>query len=434
MNFDELLSQLRKDAATIQQIATMLGITLPGRFPTSVTKLNDCLDVYSATKAVIAGVVNDARNGSSIESLAKLSADFDSNWDKFAKEYNALFNNSTSAQQTNILETFARAHFGDAVFNSGSVIKNETPNILGGIVTFKNGVNAFKGSFRNPTEAAAKIKAGVDNIVVATEKIADSINNIYKNIKGKGNVTGISGIPVLDRLSQLHTNKLVAPATSAIHIGTSGIATAASAGNLINDIKRGDINSAITDARTTASNAKQLANDIKNFGKATPTATSIPATSSNSGINPSQSGTNAAGNQTATNDSQQQDNSNADSYVCSTATLKCSCGDKSAKLTVYPDRTVFLTGQPMANISDHISLYNIAAFGKCHTTAFPPTGSATAANHGRLTPMPCVPGTISEWMAGKNDVIVKGKSALLKSSYCRCKWGGIITITNDGQK
>lgn len=123
----------------------------------------------------------------------------------------------------------------------------------------------------------------------------------------------------------------------------------------------------------------------------------------------------------------------ADSYVTSGATMKCSCGDKTAKLTVYPDRTVYLTEKPMANISDHVPMYNIASFGKCRTTSYPPTGSATAANHGCLTPMPCVPGTNSNWLQGKSDYIIKGKPALLKSSYCKCQWGGIITITDDGQ-
>ena len=124
----------------------------------------------------------------------------------------------------------------------------------------------------------------------------------------------------------------------------------------------------------------------------------------------------------------------SDSYVTSKATLKCSFGDKTSKLTVYPDRTVELTTKPTANISDHISMYNIAPFGKCHTTCYPPTGSATAANHGHLTPMPCVPGTDTNWINGKDDYIIKGNPALLKSSYCRCKWGGVITITDDGQR
>lgn len=123
----------------------------------------------------------------------------------------------------------------------------------------------------------------------------------------------------------------------------------------------------------------------------------------------------------------------ADSYVTSGAKIKCSCGDKMSTLTVYPERTGFLTDKPVANVSDHTSMYNIAPFGKCHTTNYPPTGSATSANHGCLTPMPCVPGTHSKWENGKNDYIIKGDSALLKSSYCRCCYGGIITIVDDGQ-
>lgn len=88
----------------------------------------------------------------------------------------------------------------------------------------------------------------------------------------------------------------------------------------------------------------------------------------------------------------------------------------------------------MANITDHTALYNISPFGKCHTTKYPATGAATAAAHGRLTPMPCVPGTMSNWNNGKDDYIIKGAPALLKSSYCRCCYGGVITITDDGQK
>lgn len=100
---------------------------------------------------------------------------------------------------------------------------------------------------------------------------------------------------------------------------------------------------------------------------------------------------------------------------------------------MYPDRTIWLTGQPQANISDHVPMRNIAPFGRCHTTAYPATGAATAAAHGKLTPMPCVPNTPFPWMGGKNDVILKGQPALLKSSTCKCVWGGTITITFDGQ-
>lgn len=121
------------------------------------------------------------------------------------------------------------------------------------------------------------------------------------------------------------------------------------------------------------------------------------------------------------------------SYVCSGAKMICSFGDKVAALNVFPDRTVYLAGKPMANVSDHISLSNIQCFGKCHTTSFPDTGYATSSNHGKLIPMPCVPGTISDWIEGKKDYIIKGKSAVLSTSYCKCKWGGTIRIIFDGQ-
>lgn len=122
-----------------------------------------------------------------------------------------------------------------------------------------------------------------------------------------------------------------------------------------------------------------------------------------------------------------------DSYVCSGATMKCSMGTSQAKLTVLPSRTVFLTGQPMANISDHLSMVNLAPFGRCRSLGFPATASATAAAHGKLTPMPCMHNTPFPWMNGKNDYIVKGDPALLKSSTCSCMWGGTISITDDGQ-
>ena len=123
----------------------------------------------------------------------------------------------------------------------------------------------------------------------------------------------------------------------------------------------------------------------------------------------------------------------ADSYVCSGATMKCTMGEKTAKLTVLPNRTVFLCGQPMANISDHKSMVNLAPFGRCRSLGYPATAAATAAHHGHLTPMPCVHNTPIPWMNGKTDYIIKGQPALLKSCKCQCMWGGTISIIQDGQ-
>ena len=123
----------------------------------------------------------------------------------------------------------------------------------------------------------------------------------------------------------------------------------------------------------------------------------------------------------------------ADTYVCSGAMMKCTMGSSPAKLTVLPNRMVFLAGQLMANISDHQAMVNFAPFGVCRSLAFPPTASATAAAMGTLTPMPCIHNTPAPWIGGKMDYLIKGQPALLKSCTCQCMWGGTISLINNGQ-
>lgn len=472
MSFDSILDSARKAAEIIQSVADKLKITLPKDFPDQIVQLNNCLDVYSASKTMIAAVVSDARGGFNVESMAKLTANFDTNWDAFAKEYNELFNKSTAEQQTNVLETFARTHFGDNVFTAGSIIKNETPAILGGIVTFKAGINSFKGSYRNPEEAVNKIKTGIDSITAATEKIAGSLNNIAKTIQGGDGATGVA---LLEKLSKLHEIKLLNVTSNALGVAQHGMAAYGSGKaalgssmaalgdvkDLLGDIKKGNLKGVISSGKATVDSVKDAIDDVKDTiksgkktiesakatlsglkgnvsdGQLTGAAANISGTSGASrmaGSRGSAATSRSADTANQGGQDKQNESGKSDSYVCSGAIMQCTFGDKKAKLTVYPDRTVFLTGQPMANISDHQSMYNIAGFGKCHTTRYPATGAATAANHGKLTPMPCVPGTNTEWKNGKDDYIIKGDAALLKSSYCKCCWGGIITITDDGQK
>ena len=123
----------------------------------------------------------------------------------------------------------------------------------------------------------------------------------------------------------------------------------------------------------------------------------------------------------------------SDSYVCSGAMMRCTMGTSPAQLTVLPSRTVFLCGQPMANISDHKSMVNLAPFGLCRSLGFPATASATAAHHGVLTPMPCVHNTPAPWMPGKIDYLIQSQPALLRTCKCQCMWGGMISLVTDGQ-
>ena len=64
---------------------------------------------------------------------------------------------------------------------------------------------------------------------------------------------------------------------------------------------------------------------------------------------------------------------------------------------------------------------------------YPPTAAATAANYGKLTPMPCVPGTCPKWQAIDKDSLICGEPALLEPATLRCMYGGTISIVNPGQ-
>ena len=121
-------------------------------------------------------------------------------------------------------------------------------------------------------------------------------------------------------------------------------------------------------------------------------------------------------------------------YVCNGAKLKCSMGDSDSDLQViHFTKTVKLDGQFMANIQDYKPIANIKPLGKCKSLGNPIVAAATAANYGRLQKMPCIPNTVSPWMPGKPNVLIKGQPALMDSDKLTCIWGGIIEITDSGQ-
>lgn len=119
-------------------------------------------------------------------------------------------------------------------------------------------------------------------------------------------------------------------------------------------------------------------------------------------------------------------------YVCTGATLKCTMGTSCPKLKATP-KNVSLTEKDQANIADYVSMKNVPSFGRCRSLGYPPTASATAANHGKLTPMPCVPGTCPKWKAIDKDSLICGEPALLKPATLKCMYGGTISIIDPGQ-
>lgn len=119
-------------------------------------------------------------------------------------------------------------------------------------------------------------------------------------------------------------------------------------------------------------------------------------------------------------------------YVCTGATLQCTMGTSCPKLIATP-KNVSLTERDQANVADYVSMKNVPSFGRCRSLGYPPTASATAANHGKLTPMPCVPGTCPKWQVIDKDSLICGEPALLESATLKCMYGGTISIIDPGQ-
>ncbi|SNS91986.1 MULTISPECIES: DUF4280 domain-containing protein [unclassified Azospirillum] len=115
------------------------------------------------------------------------------------------------------------------------------------------------------------------------------------------------------------------------------------------------------------------------------------------------------------------------------ATLVCSFGTAPSVLVVPPVSRTLDGGPPAANILDHKPMVNILPFGLCTSIANPVVTSATAAAMGVLTPMPCIPATLSPWIPGAQMVKVGAAMALDNISTCMCNWAGIVKVASPGQ-
>src|SRR4051812_1577816 len=101
--------------------------------------------------------------------------------------------------------------------------------------------------------------------------------------------------------------------------------------------------------------------------------------------------------------------------VCAGAMMQCSFGAAPSALSVLPTAGA-LASAPAATIMDHQPIVNVPPFGMCSSLANPMVASATAAALGVLTPMPCIPMTMSPWVIGAPTVLIGNVPALNNSA------------------
>lgn len=119
--------------------------------------------------------------------------------------------------------------------------------------------------------------------------------------------------------------------------------------------------------------------------------------------------------------------------VCNGASLTCTMGAAPSTFVVLPINMVMTSNQPAANIMDHVPMLNVMPFGTCMSIANPVVAAATSAALGVLTPMPCIPMTVSPWVPGAPTVLLANQPSLDNTCKLMCTWGGSIAVSMAGQ-
>ena len=111
----------------------------------------------------------------------------------------------------------------------------------------------------------------------------------------------------------------------------------------------------------------------------------------------------------------------------------CSFGAAPVPLTFLPTHKLISSNMPAGNIMDHVPFLNIKPFGMCKSLANPTVRTATIANKGVLTQMPCTPIVPAPWIPGSPTVMLDSMPTLSNSCKCMCVYAGVINIIVPGQ-
>lgn len=210
----------------------------------SMIMADDTIAVLDATSVLVDAVVDTCSGHFHPRVNEQAFTAFDARWDAWAKRVNDTFNTLSGRQQDNVLETFAKSQFGPRVFYMGSAIKNEAAGIFGGIADFEAGINCFEGSYRDPVEATRKIKTGVEVIVKATERVANSLNSMISIYK-TGTMAPVPGYTqpgnaLLAYIGNIQSTQAIQSLNTALRIGAGGATVVGGAMDVVAAMKTGN--------------------------------------------------------------------------------------------------------------------------------------------------------------------------------------------------
>ena len=152
------------------------------------------------------------------------------------------------------------------------------------------------------------------------------------------------------------------------------------------------------------------------------------------------------------------------SYIVHTAAITCSCALHESYVVVPVGHGEFIHGIPQLNVGDSKPEINVRSFGICNSPENPSVQENAKKIAKDIKDRPksftekvmdffskppeedvgkdllaqcvgkCTPMIATEWMDGKEDVLVDGKPALLGKCKLQCLYGGEIKLYSSGQR
>lgn len=151
------------------------------------------IQMYNDARDDVNKIDKDLSQGHvSIQEASQAVTHINDGWDKLAK-------NSKERLDFDA-EVWAKSNFGTDTFNAFGGIKQGAATGMESVSSFFNGVDSFKGSWRNPEQARKKLENGLTQISNGITQLGKTLENVARTGRAISNVLGI-GNPGIDSVS-----------------------------------------------------------------------------------------------------------------------------------------------------------------------------------------------------------------------------------------
>ena len=180
----------------------------------------------------------------SVDDMSRTASQIDNGYDQTLSDLSTI---ATGDKSTEYIEGWARAQFGDQMYDAASAIKIGASMAISGVDDFMSLGDTFGGSWRNPAAAAKKIENGLKTIQTAVTKVSSVANNVFSAVTGNDSV-------LLGKLGNFNSMGI---GTMSALAGVAGIGIGS-----VSSFQQGNIGAGIGGIKDSISSARKAYSDV----------------------------------------------------------------------------------------------------------------------------------------------------------------------------